>query len=123
MSNLSNPYLTTLTPLRGIAALIIVIYHCSFMVMGYLPPGYTHFFDNAWLWVDFFFVLSGFVMCYAYAKYFNKGVTWDKYKKFIGARFARIYPLYFISTLIVFISTLFILHYATSISPFMGAIF
>jgi len=87
-----------------------------------LPPGYTSFLDSAWLWVDFFFVLSGFIMCYAYNKYFDKGVGWSNYKKYMGARFARVYPLYFITTIWSFIVCVLIVHYATSLDPFMAAI-
>lgn len=123
MSASSHPYLTTLTPLRGIAALIVVAFHCNLALMNFLPPGYTQFINNAWLWVDFFFVLSGFIMCYVYSKYFKNGVTWTKFRKFIGARFARIYPLYFITTIFSFITTAFVLHYARSIHPFFAAIF
>lgn len=118
----SHPYLTTLTPLRGIAALIVVVFHCNLALMSYLPPGYTQFLDNAWLWVDFFFVLSGFIMCYVYGKYFKSGVTWTKFKKFMGARFARIYPLYFITTLFSFVTSALVLHYASSVFPFFAAI-
>lgn len=69
------------------------------------------------MWVDFFFVLSGFIMCYVYHSYFNIGVKWSNYKKFIGARFARVYPLHFFTTLWAFLCSVLILHYATSIDP------
>ncbi len=123
MQNNSSPYLTTLTPLRGIAAVLMVFYHSQIMFFPFLPSGYTHFLDNGWLWVDFFFVLSGFIMCYAYSKYFNDGVKKEAYKKYIGARFARIYPLHFITTIWAFIVVLFIVHYASSLDPFLAQIF
>ena len=112
----SSTYITTLTPLRGIAALLITIYHCNFGVKPFLLD-YTKFLQNAAMWVDFFFVLSGFIMCYVYHSYFSIGVTWSKYKKFIGARFARVYPLHFFTTLWAFLCSVLILHYATSIDP------
>lgn len=69
------------------------------------------------MWVDFFFVLSGFILCYVYHSNFTIGVTWRKYKKFIGARFARVYPLHLFTTLWAFLCSVLILHYATSIDP------
>lgn len=122
MDNKAATYLTTLTPLRGIAALLVVIFHCNLMMQTFLPPGYTAFLDMAWLWVDFFFVLSGFIMYYVYGKYFNTGATFSTYKKFIGARFARVYPLHFITLLLAIINALAILHFANNIDPFIGAI-
>jgi peptidoglycan/LPS O-acetylase OafA/YrhL len=117
-----QPYLTTLTPLRGIAALFIVIYHSNLMFAPILPSGYTQFLDSGWLWVDFFFVLSGFIMCYAYGKYFNERVNKTAYKKYIGARFARVYPLHFITTIWVFICSVIIVHFTAHMSSFLSEI-
>ena len=118
----SQPYLTTLTPLRGIAALIIVIYHCSIDIGPFMPDGHTHFLDNAWLWVDFFFVLSGFIMCYAYSKHFKENITRSSYKKYIGARFARVYPLHFITTIWAFVCAVIIVHLTAHMNPFLAEI-
>ena len=117
-----QPYLTTLTPLRGIAALFIVIYHSNLMFAPILPSGYTQFLDSGWLWVDFFFVLSGFIMCYAYGKYFNERVNKTAYKKYIGARFARVYPLHFITTIWVFICSVIIVHFTAHMNSFLSEI-
>ncbi len=123
MQTKSQPYLTTLTPLRGIAALLVVIFHCNLMFVPFLPPGYTEFLNSGWLWVDFFFVLSGFIMCYAYGKYFQKGVSKSAYKKYIGARFARVYPLHFITAIWAFVCAVLIVHFASHLDPFFAAIF
>ncbi len=104
-------YLTTLTPLRGIAAIVIVVYHSSFMMEQFLPPGYTNFLDNAWLWVDFFFVLSGFIIFYAYGKHFKNEFIKTAYFKYIGARFARIYPLLFVTTIWTYLCSVIIVHF------------
>ena len=58
MNTPARPYLTTLTPLRGIAALLVVIFHSNLMLMPFLPMGSRHFIWAGWLWVGFFFVLS-----------------------------------------------------------------
>ena len=48
---------------------------------------------SGWLWVSFFFVLSGFVMMFAYS---NALKSWSAkaYYRFVISRFGRIYPLF-----------------------------
>ncbi len=72
MDTKKEPYLTTLTPLRGIAALLVVIFHCNLMLNPFIPAGYTHLIESGWLWVDFFFILSGFIISYVYGRYFRE---------------------------------------------------
>ena len=64
-----KPYITTLTPLRGIAALLVLIYHSNLMVMQFHSSNVN--FMSGWLWVDFFFVLSGFIIFYVYGQSFK----------------------------------------------------
>ncbi len=124
MQPVAQPYLTTLTPLRGIAAIFVVIFHSNLMFQTFLPPGYTQFIDSGWLWVDFFFVLSGFIMCYAYRKYFSDNVSRANFKKYIGARFARIYPLHFITTIWAFIVSVIIVKLTSGpLDPFFAEVF
>lgn len=118
-----RPYLTTLTPLRGIAALLVVVFHSNLMMMGFLPPGYTHFVENGWLWVDFFFILSGFIMSYVYGKKFEASVSGTAYWRYLGARFARVYPLHLVTLLWALVSCVAIVHYATALDPFFAAMF
>lgn len=58
--------------------------------------------------VDFFFILSGFIMCHVYNKWFMDTVTTKQFKQFTIARFARVYPLHFVTlvytTLLFFVS-------------------
>src|SRR6266446_3449491 len=73
---------------RGICAMMVVLYHI---------PEFFFFSDLAvirsgWLFVDFFFVLSGFVTTHAYGtELANLGGA----LQFIRKRFFRIYPLHF----------------------------
>lgn len=81
---------------RGIAAILVALYHLGF---------YNHIYDfsflrNSYLFVDFFFVLSGFVISYAYQ---NRLTNTQQTKEFIILRIARLWPLH------VFILALFIL--------------
>lgn len=57
---------------------------------------------HGYLCVDLFFVLSGFVMALTYGRYFEQGFSLNSYYKFLGRRLARVYPLYFLLTLICF---------------------
>lgn len=56
----------------------------------------TQLVDNSYLWVDFFFILSGFLMTHTYQSSFRNNIHWKDYKKFIFARFIRLYPLHFL---------------------------
>lgn len=105
----TTPYLTTLTPLRGIAALLVVIFHANLMMVPFVDPARTLFVKNGWLWVDFFFVLSGFVLSHAYGPSFQQQVSWKGYRKYLLARFARVYPLHFV-TLWAAVAVILVIH-------------
>jgi peptidoglycan/LPS O-acetylase OafA/YrhL len=115
-------YLTTLTPLRGIAALLVVIFHAN-LQFPIMPPGYTHLISSGWLWVDFFFVLSGFVIAYAYGDEFRDSLSRGSYWQYIRSRFARIYPLHLFTLVWALIVSLIIRSLATGLDPFFAAIF
>jgi peptidoglycan/LPS O-acetylase OafA/YrhL len=94
-------YLSNLTPLRGIAAILTVIFHCNLMVgfalSNSLPK--PELLLKMYLMVDFFFILSGFIMLHVYGKWFSDGVTGNAFKKFTIARLARVYPLHILMLL------------------------
>ena len=69
----NKPYITTLTPLRGIAALLVVVFHSNLMLMPFSSQDVD--FLSGWLWVDFFFVLSGFIIFYVYGESFKHSIT------------------------------------------------
>ncbi len=73
-----------LDALRGIAAFAVVQLHTS-SLFG------RQWFFNAGLAVDFFFMLSGFVICFAYQTRLDQG--WST-KEFLKLRLIRLYPLY-----------------------------
>ncbi|RZL50318.1 MAG: acyltransferase [Pedobacter sp.] len=75
---------------RGIFASIIVFAHMSYY--SNTPILNNEFVNNAGVFVDFFFVLSGFVICYSYQSIASK----NELSTFFAKRFARIYPLHFI---------------------------
>jgi peptidoglycan/LPS O-acetylase OafA/YrhL len=121
MNTSAKPYLTTLTPLRGIAALLVVIFHSNLMMfMPFLPMGKPHLIWAGWLWVDFFFVLSGFIISYVYGDAFKDTITSGDYWKYIKARFARVYPLHLVTLVWCLICAVIILHYADGVAPFFS---
>ena len=87
-----------LTSLRGIAALCTVLAHLI-VIWGDVFPAlqqgslFRDFALHTYLFVDFFFVLSGFVMSHAYGRHFADAVRPGSYMRFLRARFARVYPL------------------------------
>jgi peptidoglycan/LPS O-acetylase OafA/YrhL len=90
-------HIRSLTSLRGIAAVAIVVLHFSYYTlpsMGKILSAYTHLFQNAYLWVDFFFILSGFIMTHVYLDRFKSGISFAEYRSYLFSRFARIYPLH-----------------------------
>ncbi len=90
--------LNNLTGLRFYAAMWVFLYH-FFPVYTSAPK--INIFEIGFLGVDVFFVLSGFILTYVYfKKFFISKVTGRDYWNFIVKRFAKIYPLHFVITLI-----------------------
>jgi peptidoglycan/LPS O-acetylase OafA/YrhL len=55
---------------------------------------------RGYLWVDFFFVLSGFLLASRHGAEFCRGFELRRYGSFLVRRLARIYPLYILVSLI-----------------------
>ena len=96
MSNISTtvfadtkPHYHLLDGLRGVAALMVIWYH---VFEGYAFAGGTTIdtFNHGYLAVDFFFILSGFVIGYAYDDRWGKNFTM---KDFIKRRLIRLHPM------------------------------
>lgn len=94
----NTTYLPNLTPLRGVAALLTVIFHVDLMLGGggdmLLKFKDSMLINRMYLMVDFFFVLSGFILCHVYATWFSTAVNGVDFKRFTIARLARVYPLH-----------------------------
>ena len=93
-------YIPNLTPLRGIAALMVAVYHFSELVGGFVNPQRSMLIQKGYLMVDLFFIMSGFVMLHVYGESFDRVLRWDEFKQFITARFARLYPLHLFTLLL-----------------------
>ncbi|MBO9574326.1 MAG: acyltransferase [Sphingobium sp.] len=82
-----------LDSLRGVAACFIVLYHIVASSSFWPAP----FLEHAWLFVDFFFVLSGFVIGFSYGDRLEEGYPIGRY---MLQRFFRIYPLLLVMLLV-----------------------
>ena len=82
----SKPHYPLLDGLRGVAAIVVVWYHIfESFATSHLDQGINH----GYLAVDFFFLLSGFVLGYAYDGRWGKMNTWS----FIRRRLIRLHPM------------------------------
>ena len=93
-------YIPNLTPLRGFAALMVVVYHFEELVAMIVRPETSMIIRKGYLMVDLFFVMSGFVMLHVYGSSFGKAISWLAFTRFIKARFARLYPLHLFTLLL-----------------------
>ena len=106
----SKPRYEILDGLRGVAALIVVCFHqleissTDVMLTKYIGHGY--------LAVDFFFILSGFVVGYAYDDRWNRMTTWGFFKR----RLIRLHPM------IVFAAILGLTFFYYGIGPVFGEV-
>lgn len=89
----SKPRFEILDGLRGVAAMIVVAFH---LFETYSSGPSDQILNHGYLAVDFFFVLSGFVIGYAYDDRWSKMTTWDFFKR----RLIRLQPMVVLGTLI-----------------------
>lgn len=90
----SKPHYEILDGLRGVAALMVVLFH---ILEVYSAGNHAdQVINHGYLAVDFFFVLSGFVIGYAYDDRWNK----MSYKDFFKRRLIRLQPMVVIGMII-----------------------
>ena len=96
MSNISStvfadtkPHYHLLDGLRGVAALMVIWYHV-FEGYAFAGGGNIETLNHGYLAVDFFFILSGFVIGYAYDDRWGKSLTM---KDFFKRRLIRLHPM------------------------------
>ena len=99
-------YIKSLTPMRGIAALWVMLFHIDVSLfyrdMGaLLPHDQTGILSKGYLWVDFFFLLSGFVISHVYAQQLHANLSGRAIKNYLWARFARLYPLHLFTLMVL----------------------
>ena len=82
----SKPRYEILDGLRGVAAMLVVMFH---LFETYSPGTPYQIINHGYLAVDFFFVLSGFVIGYAYDDRWDRMSTWS----FCKRRLIRLHPM------------------------------
>ena len=97
----TKPHYALLDGLRGVAALMVVWYHVfeGFAFAGAINgvgDGSITVFNHGYLAVDFFFMLSGFVISYAYDDRWDRLSTWQ----FFTRRLIRLHPMLVVGALI-----------------------
>ncbi len=89
----SKPRYEILDGLRGVAAIIVVLYH---LVECYPGQYSSMLFSHGFLSVDLFFALSGFVIGYAYDDRWDKMSMWSFFKR----RITRLHPMVIFGALV-----------------------
>lgn len=77
---------TALDSIRGVCAILVCLFHLP--VVFFMSD--SAFILHSYLFVDFFFVLSGFVICHAY----GDGLNLRSVGPFLLRRFGRLWPLH-----------------------------
>ena len=90
----TKPHYELLDGLRGVAAILVLFYHIfegfSFAeVTNGDGDGIIRVLNHGHIAVDFFFILSGFVISYAYDDRWKKMSTWQFFKR----RLIRLHPM------------------------------
>jgi peptidoglycan/LPS O-acetylase OafA/YrhL len=88
-----KPHYPILDGLRGTAAILVVIFH---LFEAYYPVMANHPMHHGYLAVDFFYLLSGFVVGYAYDDRWKRMSIRD----FIKIRLIRLHPLVILGVVI-----------------------
>lgn len=85
----------TIDYLRGILALLVMVYHFSIWEKLFVPDAASALTRNALYGVSLFFIISGFSLTLSYYRKFDRFDTLSL-KDYFYKRFARIYPLYWL---------------------------
>jgi len=92
----TKPHYELLDGLRGVAALLVIWYHV-FEGFAFAGGGMITSINHGYLAVDFFFMLSGFVISYAYDDRLGRSMN---FKDFFKRRLIRLHPMVIMGVLI-----------------------
>ena len=90
----SKPHYEILDGLRGVAAVVVLLFH---LFEAHSQGNHLEqFINHGYLAVDFFFMLSGFVIGYAYDDRWKQMSAWTFFKR----RFIRLHPMVVLGSII-----------------------
>lgn len=89
----SKPRYEILDGLRGVASIMVIFFH---IMETYSKGPAFQIINHGYLAVDFFFVLSGFVIGYAYDDRWDRMTTWGFFKR----RLVRLHPMLIMGTIV-----------------------
>ena len=90
----SKQHYPILDGLRGVASVLVIVFHVLETFTG--GNRFVQIINHGYLAVDFFFLLSGFVVAYAYDDRWSKMTQWDFYKR----RLVRLQPMVIMGSII-----------------------
>lgn len=91
---------------RALPPLLLVLYHFGEGHHYMHIRVYDLFIAKGYLWVEFFFVLSGFILTYVYHAR-GSFWRWDTYSTFLKTRLARLYPLHLFMLLLILVMVIY----------------
>jgi len=103
----ATPFSPIFTAIRGIAALLVVVFHFEILLVQFVPPQQSMFFRKCYLMVDLFFILSGFIIYHVYGRAFARSIGRTSLRKFWVARIAHVYPLHLFALLVIILTVVF----------------
>jgi peptidoglycan/LPS O-acetylase OafA/YrhL len=92
-ASFSKPHYPILDGLRGVAAIVVVAFH---LLEAHATSHLDQIINHGYLAVDFFFLLSGFVIGYAYDDRWNKMTIGTFFKR----RLVRLHPMVVLGSII-----------------------
>jgi len=96
----SAPQIRALTGARGIPVLLIVLFHYHEWFGHTGRPWYDAVVSKGYIWVEFFFALSGFILFYVYGPRLGERLSAPTIGAFLAARVSRLYPLQLVTLLV-----------------------
>jgi peptidoglycan/LPS O-acetylase OafA/YrhL len=103
-------HIEVLDGLRGIAILMVVLYHVWLISwldhtinLAGIRINLNFFPETGFLGVELFFFISAFCLFYPYARYMFEGAKFQTVKEFTYRRFIKIIPSYYLSILLIMV--------------------
>ncbi len=103
VTDLTRAHYVQLDGLRGLAILMVMVYHFCLTLPGFQEsavPAPLQLAQAGWMGVDLFFVLSGFLITNILIETRS---TQHYFRNFIARRTLRIWPLYYVSLLVLLV--------------------